>query len=77
LLRRAEERNIAEMKRYLLAWIGLVVIVAPWVWAFTMGRATAGEAQGSGSFAYYASLITVPLGLVFIAWGIFRGRRSR
>ncbi|MBL8040877.1 MAG: hypothetical protein JNM04_05970, partial [Chthonomonas sp.] len=48
------------MKRYLPAWIGIALIVVPWVWAFTIARATAGEAQGSGSFAYYASLITVP-----------------
>ncbi|MBS1706472.1 MAG: hypothetical protein JST40_11395 [Armatimonadetes bacterium] len=63
------------MKRMLIL-IGIVLILGPWIWAFTAGRATAGVAQGSGTSAYYLSIFTVPLGILLIIWGILRSDKA-
>lgn len=64
------------MKRSLV-WVGLALILAPWLWAFTLGASTVNEAQGSGSAAFYASVVTVPLGVFLIAWGLLKKPTKR
>lgn len=51
---------------------GLAVILGPWIWAlFAVTREPKqGDAQGAFTFATYCSLISVPLGLVILAFAL-------